>query len=682
LKDSSTAGAELSEDEIERKVEKLLSKMTLDEKLAQMSIKIRPQNALVVFGSYHTLDSPDNKRLRIPGIKFTDGPRGVCINHSTCFPVQMARGATWDTGLEERVAAAMGYESKVQGANYSGAVCINVLRHPGWGRAQETFGEDPYHLGEMGVAMTEGLQKYVMACAKHYACNSIEESRFFVDVKVDERTLREIYLPHFKKCVDSGIASVMSAYNQVNGKLCGHNDHRLRDILKEDWGFKGFVISDAFRGVKNGVASAKAGLDLELPKRRYGRKLKKAVLSGKVPEAAIDEAVTRILRQKIRFGLLEEQPNLDRSKVACKEHTDLALEVARKSIVLLKNEKSILPLDRGKIKTIAVIGKLADKANIGDLLGSSMVKPPYVVTPLEGIRKKAGSSIEVLYDKGRSINSAKKMAGKADVVIVVAGLTHRDEGESIGMFNIGGDRMDLRLHAKDEKLIAAVAEVNGNCIAVLEGGAAITVESWKNKVAAILMVWYPGMEGGNGLAEIIFGDVNPGAKLPIVFPKSKDQLFKFDNKAKTVEYGYYHGYRLFDKEGLEPAFHFGFGLSYTEYKYGNLRLNKKEIGRSDKIEVKVDVTNTGAVPGEEIVQLYIGYNGSDVDRPVKDLKGFGKPALKPGETKTVSFEVRAEDLAYYNTQSGNWEIEAIEYVVYVGPSSRQEDLLRDTFKVR
>jgi len=486
-----------------------------------------------------------------------------------------------------------------------------------------------------------------------------------------------------KKCVDAGVASLMSAYNKVNGELCGHNRRLLTEILKDDWKFDGFVVSDFLWGVKDGKAAAHAGLDIEMPIARfYGRKLKKLVLAGEVPEKNIDESVIRILRQKDRFAKVGE-PSYDRKKVGGTDHAKLAYEAAAKSIVLLKNENSALPLDRARIKTVAVIGRLADKANLGDI-GSSRVRPPYAITPLAGIKNRAGNSISVLYNSGEDLSAAQSAARAADAVVIVAGLSWKEEGEflPLPLIKFGGDRVDLNLPAKQEELIRTIASENKRCIVVLEGSSAITMESWKDRVSAILMAWYPGMEGGNAIADILFGDVNPGAKLPIIFPKSADQLPYFDNKVKEIEYGYYHGYRLFDKKGLEPAFPFGFGLSYTEFKYSNLRLDKREIGKSKSLMVRVDVANVGKMAGEEVAQFYVGYNGSRVDRPVKDLKGFARLALAPGETKTISIEIQAPELAYYDTSSSSWQIEEIEYVVYAGPSSRASDLaLRDTFRI-
>lgn len=673
-----------SEDEREARTGELVSAMTLDEKVAQMSgsANLLELGIMLVRYNYKPFDSGENRRLGIPPIRFTDGPRGVALGHSTCFPVSMARGATWDPELEERVGDVVGVEARSQGANFFGGVCINLPRHPGWGRSQETFGDDPYHLGVMGVAMTRGLQRHVMACAKHYACNSIEEARFFVDVRVGERVLREVYLPHFKACVDAGVAAIMSAYNKVNGRYCGQNDHLLRDILKRDWGFRGLVMSDFFLGVRDTIEGANGGLDIEMPSARvFGRKLKKAVLRGQVKEEVIDEAATRVIRQKARFAKVGEPEAYDRKKVAGREHADLALEVARKGIVLLKNEGGALPISREGIRKVAVIGELAARPNIGDK-GSSQVRPPYVVTALQGIRDRAGS-VAVEYEGGKDIARAARFAREANAAVVVVGTRWNDEGEAMpGPLKLGGDREDLRLPAEQEGLIRAVAGESDRCIVVIEAGSAVTMETWKDDVEAILMAWFPGMEGGHAIADILFGDVNPSGKLPLTFPKSTDQLPFFDRKARSIEYGYYHGYRLFDRDGLEAAFAHGFGLSYTEYSYGNLKLGATDIGKDGALEVGVEVTNAGGMAGEEIAQLYVGCEGSSVDRPLKELKGFARVRLEPGETKVVSFSVKAPDLAYYDEGSGSWVVEEGEYTVYVGPSSRSEDLaLKERFKI-
>ncbi|NPV60293.1 MAG: glycosyl hydrolase [Actinobacteria bacterium] len=672
-------------EEREKRIAELVSSMSLGDKIREMSgtTNLFKQLYMVLHYNKFPFLAGGNRRQGIPPIRFTDGPRGVALGNSTCFPVSMARGSSWDRELEERIGEAMGVEARSQGSDFFGGVCVNLPRHPGWGRAQETFGEDPYLVGEMGAALVRGLRKHVMACVKHFACNSIEESRFYVDVRVGERPLREVYLPHFKRCLDAGAAAVMSAYNRVNGEYCAHNRHLLRDILKGEWGFKGPVMSDFLWGTRDTVKAALGGLDIEMPLRiHFGRKLKKAVRDGRVPESLIDESVTRILRVKAAYAEAGDRARYSRECVACGEHRALALESARKSMVLLKNEGGLLPLDRGSIKSLAVIGKLADMPNIGDK-GSSRVRPPYVITPLQGIRDLAGE-VEVRYHDGSDPGQAAAVAAGCDAAVVVVGFTGKDEGESIPyMKGVGGDREDLSLRAEDVSLIASVAGAVERCVVVVEAGSAFLTAGWRDKAGAILVAWYPGMEGGRALAEIVFGEVNPSGKLPVTFPEDNGQLPYFDKRARSIEYGYYHGYRLFDKEGMEPAFPFGFGLSYTEFVYSNLRLSAGVLEDGGSITVKADVTNEGERAGEEVAQLYVSCPAKAIDRPLKELKGFARLRLEPGETGTASFELKTEDLAYYDEESSSWRMEEGSYTVLVGSSSRSGDLpLSSTFTFR
>ncbi len=680
----------LAEQAVEEKARTLLSQMTLAEKIDQMSgdIPLFPGILELLF-AYNKRPYPagENARLNIPGIRFSDGPRGVVMYRSTCFPIAMARGAAWDPDLEERIGDAIGVEARSQGANFFGGVCINLLRHPAWGRAQETYGEDPHHLGEMGAALVRGAQRHVMACVKHYAANSMENARFKVDVRIGERALREIYLPHFKRCIDEGAASVMSAYNKVNGDYCGHNRRLLADILKKEWGFTGFVISDFLLGIRNTVAAAEGGMDIEMPfTLHFGKRLLRQVRKGRVPEERIDDAVLRILRQKLRFSKIGEHSRYGRHAVVCDAHKRLAREAAAKSIVLLKNEpagdqnKSILPIDATKMTTIAVIGKLAHVKNIGDS-GSSMVRPPYVITAMDGIRAAVPPEIKITHHKGSHLNSAAHVAGNADLAIIVAGYTHRQEGEYIPFPPKGGDRDNLALCRHDEEMIDRVVRANPRTVVILIGGSAIVTENWREKVPAILMAWYPGMEGGHAIADILFGKVNPGGRLPCVFPRSEAHLPFFDKKAKSIEYGLYHGYRLMDKRGHEPAFAFGFGLSYTTFEYNNLRLNKEEIGLDEDLRITVNITNTGSMAGEEVAQLYVGYRNSSIDRPVKELKGFHRIRLEPGETREVRFAMSARHLCFYDENNAKWVVEAMSYQIYVGKSSSQADLLETELKV-
>ncbi len=672
---------------IEKKARLLLKKMTLDEKISQMSGDLGIARGLIAMSRIYydkPIPSGKNTRLMIPAISFTDGPRGVVMNHSTSFPVSIARGSSWDTGLEERIGDVIGIEALAQGANFFGGVCINLLRHPAWGRAQETYGEDPFHAGEMGAALVRGVQRHIMACIKHFACNSIENTRFRVDVRIKDRTLHEIYLPHFKRCIEEGAASVMSAYNKVNGEHCGQNRRLLTEILKKEMGFEGFVISDFILGIHDGKAAIMAGLDIEMPfPLHYGKKLKRLVRNGVVPVSIIDEAVLRILRMKILFcGKGKKQP-YGHEVIACKAHRELALEAAVKSAVLLKNEpvggKAILPVDPVKIRKIALIGKLAFTPNTGDS-GSSIVRPPYTVTPQEGLSRRA-MGIEIICCEGADLRYAAGAAGSADMAIVVAGLT--DEGEFIPAIPFfskskGGDRQSLTLHPHDEALILAVSAANPRTAVVLQCGSSLITEAWRDNVPAILVQWYAGMEGGAALAELVFGYASPGGKLPCIFPKNSNQLPFFDSSAGSIDYGYYHGYRLLEKSGEEPAFAFGFGLSYTAFEISRLRTKSISIKEGGTLEIAVCVRNTGGRPGDEVIQLYAGCINSDYDRPIRELKGFKKVFLQPGESRTLAFKLPSSALGVWD---GGWVIEKKSYRLWAGNSSRQKNLLETEFRI-
>ena len=524
-------GRVLSGDEVEGYARKLLGEMTLQQKVLQMSgdssiwdlIKL----ITVEKGKYndYAITAGADKRLAIPPIGFSDGPRGVVMNHSTAFPVAMARGATWDRDLQRRFGDVVGKEIRAQGGTLWGGVCVNLLRHPSWGRAQETLGEDPYLLGELSVASVEAVQAHnVMGCAKHYALNSIEETRTKVDARVDERTLREVYLPHFKRLAEANVASFMSAYNKVNGDYCGESRHLLREILKEEWGYRGFVMSDFFMGVYDGKKAALAGLDLEMPwTRAYGKTLVAAVEKGEVPLAVIDEAVLRLLRRKIEYATRPDPMTYPASLVRAPEHAALAREVAEKGTVLLKNEGGLLPLDEAALQSVAVLGRLADAPNLGDY-GSSRVYPPDTVTVVEGLREALGAG-RVVHEPGADLAKARAAAKAASAVVVVAGFDQSDEGEYIpekpNKDEWGGDREDLALKPADRELILAAAAENPRTIVVLIGASAITVEEWHEKAGAILMAFYPGEQGGAALARLLLGRANPSGKLPFTVPEGR-----------------------------------------------------------------------------------------------------------------------------------------------------------------
>ena len=689
----------MSVDAADRAALDLVSKMTLDEKADQMSGSgIGPMMvSMLVRGHMAPVYSGENKRLGIPPIAFSDGPRGVTAGRSTCFPVAIARAATWDIDLEREVGDAIGKEVRAHGANFWGGLCLNIVRHPSMGRAQEVYGEDPWLTGEMGVAVMEGVQHHnVMACAKHFALNSLETARFKNSVEIDERTLREVYLPQFRKVVEHGVATFMSAYNRVRGEWCGENRHLLTSILRHDWGFGGIVTSDWMHGLHDGARGVRAGLDIEMPVgKHYGKNLKTLVEKGDVSLDDVDESVRRIVRTKLlnltRLDVQSYPPGLTVAAMAA--HAELAREVAEKGMVLLKNDGALLPLDRAGVKTIAVVGHLADADNMGDH-GSSFVAPTYSTSALKGMRDYLGDGAQVLHVDGTDLEAVSRVSREADAVVVVAGARWDEVGEYIangkgltpsgpaekGRVKVklpflhpiemaGGDYVPLALKPRDVAVIHAASAANPRCVVSLVGGSVYTMEEWRGQVPAILMAWYFGMEGGHALARVLFGDVNPSGKMPLTSPKDDAQLPFFDEFADLIEYGPYHGYTHFEKHGHEPAFPFGHGLSYTTFAFEHLRVATPSVGLGGRVEVTVDVTNTGARSGEEVVQLYVGFVGSRVERPVKLLRAFKKVALAPGETKTVPLAVNVADLAWYNDVERRWEVEALEYQLFVGGSS-------------
>jgi len=417
-----------SDERLQARANELLNQLTLDEKLGMMDGDLPFWKGLAtMFGAGYgsqTWNAGVVERLGIPGVRFTDGPRGVVMKGATTFPVSIARAATWDPALEEQIGDAIGKEVRAVGATLFGGVCINLARHPAWGRSQESYGEDPLLLGEMGAALAQGVQRHAMACVKHYCLNSMENARFTVDVSIDPRSLHEMYLPHFKRVVDAGVSSVMSAYNSVNGEWCGQNRTLLTEILKERWGFDGFVMTDFMFGMRDSKKAALAGQDIEMP---FGmlhmQHLRGLVERGEVPLARIDDAVRRILREQLRVLLPGDYPP---SLLGCAEHQALARQAAAESIVLLKNDRHALPLE--DVSRLAVIGRLADTPNTGDA-GSSNTQPDHVVTPLAGLRAALAGKAQVHYEDGSDLDRAQAAAQRADAAVVVVGYTHLDEGE-------------------------------------------------------------------------------------------------------------------------------------------------------------------------------------------------------------------------------------------------------------
>ena len=667
----------------------LLHQLTVDEKLDCLDgdLDAWPGLFAMMAGSYHrrTFPAAVVPRLGIPGIEFSDGPRGCVVGDGTAFPVSMARGATWDVELEERIGAAIGEELRAVGATFYGGVCVNLLRHPGWGRAQETYGEEPHLVGELGRALMLGAQRHVMACVKHFALNSMENARFHVDVEVDERALHEVYLPHFRRIVDSGVASVMSAYNSVNGAFCGEHEVLLTEVLRDEWGFEGIVISDFIFGLRDAVRSVTAGLDIEMPFRQQRvMHLRSALDDGRLDITAVDRAVTRILATLIRFSEVFTAPVVPVDRAA---HRALAREASATSIVLLRNEGGLLPLDADRLRRVAVLGRLAARRNLGDR-GSSDVLSSEVITPLEGVRTALPGVVVDHSDHDAGI------AEGADVAIVVVGFTHVDEGEYIDAagtaglmgtlfppmsdgdraaiaagaaaspdavadeitgldssgFAPGGDRRHLALSSDDEALVLAAVERNPRTVVVVMGGSAVVMEQWRHLVPAIMLLWYPGVEGGNALADVLFGQVNPSGHLPFSIPTDEGHLPHWNPDATHETYDLWHGHWKLTRDRNPPAYPFGHGLSYTDFAFNDLRVDAAGCTAT------VAVTNTGARHGVAVVQCYAGVPESAWPRPAERLIGFVRVGVPAGATVHATVPLRVEHLRVRS--HGSWITEA------------------------
>ncbi len=667
-------------------------------------------------GGYHRRPFPAARveRLGIPGFAFSDGPRGCVIGPATAFPVSMARGASWDVDLEERIGDAIGTELRAVGADLYGGVCVNLLRHPAWGRAQETYGEDPHHVGELGAALTRGVQRHVMATVKHFACNSMENARFKVDVEVDEQALHEVYLPHFRRIVDEGVACVMSAYNTVNGEQCGQSYQILRDVLRGEWGFDGFVISDWIYGLRDAGPSLTAGLDVEMPSPMVRwQQLDAALTNGECTWADVDACVTRTLSALLRHHArrVPETPRPGLDVLAGPGHRALARDAARRSIVLLRNERGrgaapLLPLDAEELGRVAVIGRLAAVRNLGDG-GSSDVYAPDVVTPLAGITA-ALPGAEVVYDDGQDLLAAVARAEGADVAIVVVGYTRDDEGEYIGTagtahlrdllpppddpelaaalaaavaadpgpaipadavanrgdggFARGGDRRTLTLHPADEALLRAVAGTGTPVVAVVVSGSAVVMERWRRDVTAIVQLWYAGLEGGHALADVLLGRVDATGRLPCTIPTDPAHLPPFDADADHVVYDAWHGYWRLERDGHEAAFPFGFGLSYTSFRLEAAALEAAE----DALVVRATVRNVGDRPGSDVVQVY-GGRPDDPSRPARRLLAFTRVDVAAGAAADVTMPIPVARLQV--REQGAWQLAPGRYVLSVARHS-------------
>ena len=653
----------------------LLKEMTLKEKIRTLqghALGVTAKNFLKNGRFYNGEAYPAGgcKRLGIPPVMFTDGPRGIVMGKCTCFPVSMLRGAAFDDELEYRIGEVFAKEASALDANLFAGVCINLLRNPMWGRAQETYGEDPYLLGRMGAALTRAMQDNgIIACPKHYALNSIEDLRFSANAIADERTLHEVYLPHFKKCIDAGAMSIMGAYNRVNGTYACENKELLTDILHDKWGFDGFSLSDFFYGIYDGARSLKAGMDMEMPYLFRYATLGLSLEKGEITEADIDTAASRVLRALI--STLPKHKKQDKSVILSKEHIALAREAASKGMVLLKNEGNILPIPEGS--KIAVVGRYANKRNTGDH-GSSNVFSPYAVTPYEGIASRFGKDKVSLYN-GCKVSEAMLTSRDSDYIVVCVGSDWLQEGEFlVNLGNVkkkpkgsGGDRADLHIPEEDVALIRALSTLGKKLIVNIMGGSAYVIKDWIDSADSVIMSFYSGLEGGNALADVLSGDVCPGGKLPFTIAERAEDYPPFLHlgaKDKNIEYGYYHGYTLFDKKGKKPHFPFGFGLSYTEFELSDTALSKDE----STVTVSLKLKNKGSCDGDEVIQVYVGSDNKNEDRPLKVLKGFSRASVRKGETVDTEVSLLIDDIKFYCPETGGWVLDE-SYTVYVGTDS-------------
>lgn len=802
---------------MEKQIDQIVASLTLEEKI----------RLLAGADQWHTNAI---ERVDIPALKVSDGPNGVRGEGrdtyeitSASFPVGTAMGATWNPDLIGEVGKALAQETKAKGAHVLLGPTVNIHRAPLAGRNFECFSEDPYLSARMAVAYIRALQaEGVGACVKHYVCNDQEYERFSISSEVRPRALREIYLPPFKAAVsEADVWTLMSAYNRINGTYASEHDTLLLDILKDEWGFDGLVISDWYGTYSEDVVAS--GLDLEMPgpARWMGDKALEAVRSGRVEERTIDDKIRRLLRTLLRTGVFENPDLPAEQAIDRPEHRRLIRKVGGEAIVLLKNEDDILPLEEEEIGTMALIGNNADKISFQGG-GSSQVNPHYVISPLEALSSRLEDQVSVEYalgctthknippfeqewlraedgspggltlryydnttlqgdvihqakvgtsqvawfgekaehidpahfsmtltggfqvpqsgvytlelgcigqarlfvdgecvidlweqpvnepgetlqenlkitlEEGRwyplrveyaskpgprwrgvqvgclpplpenPIAEAVALAEQADVAIVVAGLTPEWEAE-------GQDRVDMDLPREQNQLIERVAAANPNTIVVLNAGSPLHMP-WLDRVKAVVQMWYLGQESGNALSDVLFGDVDPSGRLPTTFPKriqDNPTQLNFPGENGKVYYGegIFVGYRYYDEKGIEPLFPFGYGLSYTTFVYDELRLSADRYSPGDEIQVQVDVTNTGARAGQEVVQLYLRDVESSLVRPQKELKAFAKVQLDPGETKTVTLTLHEEDLAFYDDAKNAWVVEPGTFEVLVGRSA-------------
>jgi beta-glucosidase len=698
---------------VDARVNDLLAKLTLEEKDS------------LIYGN-STFSTAGVPRLGIPELWMDDGPMGVreevgvgfrnmnrTDDFATAMPATLGLAATFNTNLANAFGTVIGQEARQRGKNIMLGPSLNIMRTPLCGRNFEYMGEDPFLTSRMAVNYIEGEQAQgVSSCAKHFAANNQEVRRGSVDVEMDERTLREIYLPSFRASVqEAGTLSVMGAYNLFRGQHCCENDYLLNQVLKKEWGFKGVVVSD-WSGVHNTDLAATNGMDIEMGTRTsppfdtafLAKPFLANLQAGKYPLSVLDDKVRRHLYVMFRMNLIHDPAVTNapdaapKPELSTKAHQETALKVAEEAIVLLKNE-NILPLDASKLKTIAIIGvNAATKFASGG--GAANIKAPYEITPLEGISNRAGANIKITYAPGYQrpggrggrrgqaapanaaapdntalVASAVETAKAADIVIYVGGLSHGRGGDEEG-----SDRADMKLPGGQDELLVKIVEANPRTIVVFNGGGPVEMGAWLEKTPAVLYAWYGGLEAGNALAHVLFGDVDASGRLPCTFPMqlpdSPAHALNAYPGSNTVTYveGLFVGYRWFDTKKIEPLFPFGHGLSYTTFNYSNLRLVPGGAASGPLVTVQCDVANTGRRAGEEVPQVYVQEMKPRLARPVKELKGFAKISLKPGEKTTVSITLPRSAFAYYDPDKSGWASDAGDFRIIVGSSSRNTRL--------
>lgn len=674
---------------LEARVNDLLSRLTTEEKISLVHADSKFSTAAI-------------PRLGIPRRWVSDGPHGVredvgpyswnavggTNDFATWLPVMSALGSTWNPDLAAAYGDVIGSEARARNKDVMLGPIVDIARTPLCGRIYEYLGEDPFLNARMGVNYVEGLQSNgVAACIKHYVGNNQEVGRETINMDFDDRTLREIYLPPFEAAVkEAHVWSVMGAYSKFRGENCAYNDYLINKLLKGEWQFPGFVMSD-WGGVHSTAEAAQGGLDVEMgtlvgseepsaySKFFLAQPFLDGIRSGEYPMSLLDDKARRSLRVMIGTGVLDPRPA---GSLNTPEHQAVARRVAEEAMVLLKNQKQTLPLNLAGIKSVAVIGENAVRKNANGFFGAG-VKTPYEITPLDGIKQFVGDKASVTYAAGYAksgggsnlVAEAVAAAKKADVAIIVAGLSHTRYQDDEGW-----DRASLSLPYGQDELIRKVAQANPRTVVVLVSGPAIEIGSWLGEVPAVLQAHYSGMEGGHALADILFGKVNPSGKLTVTYQKQLSDspahaLDTYPGTNGTLFYkeGLLVGYRWFDAKKIEPQFPFGYGLSYTTFKYSGLKLIPAE-GSNGIVSAQFEIKNTGKMAGAEVAQLYVSEKNPTVTRPEKELKGFKKVFLKPGEKQTVTIPLDQRAFAFYDPAKSGWVAEAGDYQIQIGSSSR------------